>query len=228
MDVRDLEEQQPEKTSKEPVVTVEESQEPDLPYLSVLRNSVEEKTRELSEKILQRYRSMAEREYLDNECSSRNLSWSDWVSCLHAKVGVPRWLTAATISLGIIFSIWLCLVIPSTAPKRKVKTLLIKTEKPSAALAKAKEAEAASKACEAAGVDPKTVVSVVRVDLPPSYGDVRPASPAPSYKSDMGVPASPAPSYRSVAPATKEEEAEEKVVLEPVHGEEEKKKESAA
>merc|ERR1711953_1212054 len=81
-----------------------------------------------------------------------------------------------------------------------------KTEKPSAALAKAKEAEAASKACEAAGVDPKTVVSVVRVDLPPSYGDVRPASPAPSYKSDMGVPASPAPSYRSVAPATKEED----------------------
>ena len=51
------------------------------------------------------------------------------------------------------------------------------------------------------------MVSVVRVDLPPSYGDVRPASPAPSYKSDMGVPASPAPSYRSVAPATKEEEA---------------------
>ena len=78
MDVRGLEEQQPEeqqpeKTSPEPVVTVEEFQEPDLPYLSVLRNSVEERTRVLSEKILQRYRSMAEREYLDNECSSRNL-----------------------------------------------------------------------------------------------------------------------------------------------------------
>ena len=73
MDVRGLEEQQPEKTSPEPVVTVEEFQEPDLPYLSVLRNSVEEKTRVLSEKILQRYRSMAEREYLDNECSNRNL-----------------------------------------------------------------------------------------------------------------------------------------------------------
>ena len=73
MDVRGLEEQQPEKTSQEPVVTVEEFQEPDLPYLSVLRNSVEERTRVLSEKILQRYRSMAEREYLDNECSSRNL-----------------------------------------------------------------------------------------------------------------------------------------------------------
>ena len=129
------------------------------------------------------------------------------MACLHARVGVPRWLTAATISLGIVFSVWLCLVIPSAAPKQRIRALVIKTEKPSAALAKAKEAEAASKACEAAGVDPKTVVSVVRVDLPPSYGDVRPASPAPSYKSDMGVPASPAPSYRSVAPATKEEDA---------------------
>ena len=60
---------------------------------------------------------------------------------------MPRWLTAATISLGIIFSIWLCLVIPSTAPKRKMKTLLIKGEKPSAAILKAvKEAEAAAAA----------------------------------------------------------------------------------
>ena len=132
--------------------------------------------------------------------------WSDWVACLHARVGVPRWLTAATISLGIVFSVWLCLVIPSAAPKQRIRALVIKTEKPSAALAKAKEAEAASKACEAAGVDPRSVVSVVKVDLPPCYGEVRPASPAPSYKSDMGVPASPAPSYRSVAPATKEEE----------------------
>ena len=122
------------------------------------------------------------------------------MACLHARVGVPRWLTAATISLGIVFSVWLCLVIPSAAPKQRIRALVIKTEKPSAALAKAKEAEACSKACEAAGVDPSTVVSVVRVDLPPSYGDVRPASPAPSYKSEMGVPASPAPSYRSVAP----------------------------
>ena len=73
MDVRDLEEQQPEKTSQEPLVAVEEFQEQELPYLSVLRNSVEEKARVLSEKILQSYRSMAEREYLDNECSSRNL-----------------------------------------------------------------------------------------------------------------------------------------------------------
>ena len=133
-------------------------------------------------------------------------SWSDWVSCLHAKVGVPRWLTAATISLGIIFSIWLCLVIPSTAPKRKVKTLLIKGEKPSAAILKAvKEAEAAAaakaKEAEASGLKKQDyMVAVINVDLPPTYGDVAvPGSPAPSYKSDMAaVPASPAPSYKSM------------------------------
>merc|ERR1719361_591835 len=218
-----LEEQEPDKTSEEPVVTVEEFQEHDLPYLSVLRNNVEEEARLLSQKFLQSYRAMAEREYLDNECSSRNLSWSDWVSCLHAKVGVPRWLTAATISLGIIFSIWLCLIIPSTAPKRKVKTLFIKGEKPSAALLKAvKEAEAAqAKEAEASGnKKDEYMVAVINVDLPPTYGDVAlPGSPAPSYKSDMApVPGSPAPSYKSMdVEATR-------VALEPVH----EKKESVA
>merc|ERR1711971_595586 len=231
------EEKHEEEIAREPVMDVwaveeEENKKPELkagesvefqpkslPFLAVLRNTVEENER-MSQQLLQRYRTLAEQEYRDDyTCNSDHLKWSDWVACLHARVGVPRWLTAATISLGI----------PSAAPKQRIRALVIKTEKPSAALAKAKEAEAASKACEAAGVDPRTVVSVVRVDLPPSYGDVRPASPAPSYKSEMGVPASPAPSYRSVAPVTKEEdEAEEKVVLEPVHGEEEKKKESAA
>jgi len=228
MDVRGLEE--PEKTSETPVVRVEGFQEQNFPYLSVLRNSFdEEEARLLSEKFLQSYRSLAEREYLDNECSSRNLSWSDWVSCLHAKVGVPRWLTAATISLGIIFSIWLCLVIPSTAPKRKVKTLLIKGEKPSSAILKAlKEAEtaAAAKAKEAEASGYKKdeyMVAVINVDLPPTYGDVAmPGSPAPSYKSDMAasaaVPASPAPSYKSMDLEVP------RVALEPVH----EKKESTA
>ena len=40
------------------------------------------------------------------------------------------------------------------------------------------------------------MVAVVKVDLPPQYGDCAPGSPAPSYRSDM-APASPAPSYRS-------------------------------
>merc|ERR1719219_304038 len=232
MDVRGIEDHEssvPEEAEKvEKVSDFSSKQEQEYPFLSVLRNTVEENER-LSEELLQKYRIMTENQYTDDyTCNSDHLKWSDWVACLHARVGVPRWLTAATISLGIVFSVWLCLVIPSAAPKQRIRALVIKTEKPSAALAKAKEAEAASKACEAAGVDPKMVVSVVRVDLPPSYGEVRPASPAPSYKSDMGVPASPAPSYRSVAPATKEEDAGEKVVIEPVHGEEEKKKESVA
>merc|ERR1712060_540480 len=190
-----------------------------LPFLAVLRNTVDENER-MSQQLLQRYRTLAEQEYRgDYTCNSDHLKWSDWVACLHARVGVPRWLTAATISLGIVFSVWLCLVIPSAAPKQRIRALVIKTEKPSAALAKAKEAEAASKACEAAGVDPRSVVSVVRVDLPPSYGDVRPASPAPSYKSEMGVPGSPAPSYRSVDIPAEKENKEDKVVLEPVHNE---------
>jgi len=227
MDVRGLEEQEPVETNDKPLVSVEEFHEAELPYLSVLRNSFdEEEARLLSEKFLQSYRSMAEREYLDNECSSRNLSWSDWVSCLHAKVGVPRWLTAATISLGIIFSIWLCLVIPSTAPKRKVKTLLIKGEKPSSTILKAvREAEAAAaakaKEAEANGYKKEEyMVAVINVDLPPTYGDVAvPGSPAPSYKSDMvPQPGSPAPSYKSM-----DVEAP-RVALEPVH----EKKESVA
>merc|ERR1719173_195356 len=169
----------------------------------------------MSQQLLQRYRTLAEQEYRDDyTCNSDHLKWSDWVACLHARVGVPRWLTAATISLGIVFSVWLCLVIPSAAPKQRMRALVIRTEnqKPSTALATAKEAEAA-------GVDPNSVVSVVRVDLPPSYGSVHPPSPAPSYKSEMGVPGSPAPSYRSVdIPAEKPEEPKgEKVVLEPVH-----------
>jgi len=191
----------------------------DLPFLAVLKNTVE-----ANERMLDRYRTLADSQYRDDyTCNSDHLKWSDWVACLHARVGVPRWLTAATISLGIVFSVWLCLVIPSAAPKQRMRALVIRTEnqKPSTALAKAKEAEAAAtaKACEAAGVDPNSVVSVVRVDLPPSYGSVRPPSPAPSYKSEMGVPGSPAPSYRSVdIPAEKPEEPKgEKVVLEPVH-----------
>merc|ERR1719308_160907 len=157
MDVRGLEDQEPELPKAEDVQTVEDFGAKEYPFLSVLRNTVEENER-ISQQILSKYRAMAEEEYLDdNSCSSHPLKWSDWVACLHAKVGVPRWLTAATISLGIVFSVWLCLVIPSAAPKQRIRALVIKTEKPSAALAKAKEAEAASKACEAAGVDPKTV-----------------------------------------------------------------------
>jgi len=216
MDVRGLEEQEPELPKAEVVESVEDFGAKEYPFLSVLRNTVEENER-ISQQILSKYRAMAEEEYLDdNSCSSHHLKWSDWVACLHAKVGVPRWLTAATISLGIVFSVWLCLVIPSSAPKQRLRALVIKAEKPSAAVAKAKEAEAA-------GFDAKDyVVAVVNVDMPPTYGDCgpTPGSPAPSYKSDMAgpaVPGSPAPSYRSVDIPVEKEEKAEKAELEPVH-----------
>merc|ERR1719233_1152366 len=175
MDVRGLEDQEPELPKAEVVQTVEDFGAKEYPFLSVLRNTVEENER-ISQQILSKYRAMAEEEYLDdNSCSSHHLKWSDWVACLHAKVGVPRWLTAATISLGIVFSVWLCLVIPSSAPKQRLRALVIKAEKPSAAVAKAKEAEAAASAtaaakakeAEAAGFDAKDyVVAVVNVDMP--------------------------------------------------------------
>ena len=33
--------------------------------------------------------------------------WSDWVSCLHRKLNMPRWLMTSTLCLGIIFLLWL-------------------------------------------------------------------------------------------------------------------------
>merc|ERR1712025_1132233 len=158
-----------------------------LPFLSVLRNTVAENER-LSQQLLRQFQELHRAQSLgwsdDNTCSSHHMRWSDWVACLHAQTGIPRWLTAATISLGIIFSVWLCLVIPSAAPKQKLKALVIKkAEKPSAAAVVAEGASAAAKAkeAEAAGL----AVSVVTVDMPPTY---TPGSPAPSYKSDMAPP----------------------------------------
>merc|ERR1712128_397382 len=167
MDVRGLEEQEPALPKAQVMESVEDFGAKEYPFLSVLRNTVEENER-ISQQILSKYRAMAEEEYLDdNSCSSHHLKWSDWVACLHAKVGVPRWLTAATISLGIVFSVWLCLVIPSAAPKQKIKALVIKkAEKPSVAAAKASEGEAfaaaKAKAKEAEALGP--TVSVVSVD----------------------------------------------------------------
>jgi hypothetical protein len=215
-----------------------EAQTQEFPFLSVLRNTVAENER-LSQQLLhqfQEYHMNMAREAAwgdDNTCSSRHMKWSDWVACLHQKVGVPRWLTAATISLGIIFSVWLCLVIPSAAPKQKLRALVIKkADKPSlaAAAAKAKEAESAS--AKAKEAEASLSVSVVTVDMPPTYC---PGSPAPSYKSDMAgglpeMPGSPAPSYRSVDIPT--EVNKDKVKLEPVepavHGENKDERESIA
>jgi len=188
------------------------SKEVENPFLSVIRNSIEESER-LKEAFLTKYRNFKDAEYRDNNsCSSDHLRWSDWVACVHMRMGVPRWLTAATIAFGIIFSVWLCFVIPTAAPRQRISNLVMRVEKlspPTDAL-KAKEAEAnASK---------EPVIAIIKVDMPPSYTEVTPGSPAPSYKSDMAVPVptipgSPAPSYKSVdIPVVKTEDT-----LEPIH-----------
>merc|ERR1712241_969094 len=100
----------------------------------------------------------------ENVCAqdSRQMKWSDWVSCLHTRLGLPRWLMAATVCLGIIFTLWICLVIPSNAPKQKVK-------KPKNSIG-TKELEAHSLE------NPHLAVIAVHkeypLDLPPSYDDV--------------------------------------------------------
>lgn len=90
---------------------------------------------------------------------SHKMKWADWVSCLHLRLGMPRWFMTATLCLGIIFLLWLCLVIPNNAPKQRIKTPKMT----------AKEAEALS------------VITITKeitgdsghpVDLPPAYEDV--------------------------------------------------------
>jgi len=108
----------------------------------------------------------------DRSCGGKNKGWSDWLACLHARVGLPRWLTAATISLGVVFSIWLCLVIPSAAPKQRLRA---------AVDAKAKEAN--SKAKEASISGKLEEAGVVVVDLPPPYT----VPPPPPYTEVAGV-----------------------------------------
>merc|ERR1719412_594628 len=89
---------------------------------------------------------------------SQYMKWSDWASCLHFKLGVPRWVMTTSICMGIIFLLWLCLVIPSNAPKQRVKATTPDI------VNNAKEIEA------------MTVVSdkkeKLAQDLPPSYVDV--------------------------------------------------------
>merc|ERR1719412_1838018 len=89
---------------------------------------------------------------------SQNMKWSDWASCLHFKLGVPRWVMTTSICMGIIFLLWLCLVIPSNAPKQRVK------------------ANTTPDVINAKEIEAMTVVSdkkeELAQDLPPSYDDV--------------------------------------------------------
>eukprot|EP00095_Tigriopus_kingsejongensis_P008284 maker-scaffold980_size74003-snap-gene-0.20 protein:Tk08284 transcript:maker-scaffold980_size74003-snap-gene-0.20-mRNA-1 annotation:"transmembrane protein 59-like" len=91
---------------------------------------------------------------------SDQMKWSDWVSCLHMRMGLPRWLTAATISLGIVFIIWLCLVIPTNAPKQK------------APMTKAMEAAQSGHAKKLELASTEYPPAYNKLDLPPSYDDI--------------------------------------------------------
>lgn len=111
------------------------------------------------------YVRLVSREHI---CHQRreNMKWSDWVNCLHIRMGLPRWLTACTISLGIVFIIWLCLVIPHNAPKQRILNKY-----------SAKELEANG----IISVDKSHLSDLARppsydakMDLPPAYQDLGP------------------------------------------------------
>merc|ERR1712156_408537 len=99
---------------------------------------------------------------------SQNMKWSDWASCLHFKLGVPRWVMTTSICMGIIFLLWLCLVIPSNAPKQRVKST---ATTPYIINAKEIEANANAKEIEAMTIVSEKKENLVQ-DLPPSYDDV--------------------------------------------------------
>jgi len=87
-------------------------------------------------------------------CGRDDTSWSEWVSCLHLRMGLPRWLTAVSLSLGVVFVIWLCLVIPQNAPRQRLRLA-----------AHAKEIEA----MQTAKMQPQYVSTITATSGPPSY-----------------------------------------------------------
>jgi len=101
------------------------------------------------------------RSRLDNDrCRMEGLQWSEWSKCLHLNMAMPKWLVISSLSLGILFLIWLCLVIPSNAPKQRVKKQ---------ATNNAKEVEAFTIITEEKKLPP---VYQPTNDLPPPYEDV--------------------------------------------------------
>jgi len=101
--------------------------------------------------------------YVDRDVCAQErskMSWGDWFNCLHVRMGLPNWLLVSTVSLGVIFTLWLCLVIPSNPPKQKVRT-------PKNVNVKELEANGAV----ATIIMPPTN-ELEKVDLPPSYDDL--------------------------------------------------------
>jgi len=118
--------------------------------------------------------------YVDapNVCAQEKskMSWGDWFNCLHVRMGLPNWLLVSTVSLGVIFTLWLCLVIPSNPPKQKVKAARVPKN------VNVKELEANGHIATiimpppAADLEKAIIYSdyipVSKVDLPPSYDDL--------------------------------------------------------
>merc|ERR1711860_225097 len=66
------------------------------------------------------------RSRLDNDrCPMEGLQWSEWSKCLHLNLDIlpkwGKWLFISCLSFTILFFIYLCLVMPSNAPKQRVK-----------------------------------------------------------------------------------------------------------
>jgi len=86
-------------------------------------------------------------------------SWSEWANCLHVRMGVPNWLLVITVAMGVVFTLWLCLIIPSNAPKQRIRQ---------------------PKNIDTKELEANTVATVMitqpqtmeKVDLPPSYEDI--------------------------------------------------------
>merc|ERR1712129_70150 len=88
-------------------------------------------------------------------------------NCLHLKLGVPRWLMTTSICMGIIFLLWLCLVIPSNAPKQRVKATT-----PDIIPTNPKEIEANAKKVESMTIVVSEKKDNLSQDLPPAYDEV--------------------------------------------------------
>merc|ERR1711893_187879 len=93
----------------------------------------------------------------DSLCRMDGLQWSEWSKCLHLNMGMPKWLVISSLGLGVLFLIWLCMVIPANPPKQRIKK----------ATTNAKEVEAFTVISEKQ-MPPKYQAN----DLPPPYEDV--------------------------------------------------------
>merc|ERR1712008_373887 len=93
-----------------------------------------------------------------------DMKWSDWASCLHLKLGVPRWLMTTSI-LWELFSysgfVWLFQAM-----------LLSKATTPDIITTNPKEIEANAKKVESMAIIVSEKKDNLGQDLPPAYDEV--------------------------------------------------------